>query len=66
MIEYASNAFENSKSLEGLHRHARDQWLRATQSIRLAIAEGAGKRSLKDRAGFLDICEWFDVGVRQS
>jgi four helix bundle protein len=41
--------------LEGLHRHARDQWLRAAQSIPLNIAEGNGKRSLKDRARFLDI-----------
>jgi four helix bundle protein len=41
--------------LSGLHRHARDQWLRAAQSIPLNIAEGNGKRSLKDRARFLDI-----------
>ncbi len=41
--------------MEGLHRHARDQWLRAAQSIPLNIAEGNGKRSLKDRARFLDI-----------
>ncbi|TWT94922.1 hypothetical protein Pla100_34970 [Neorhodopirellula pilleata] len=26
-IEYNSAAFEISKSLNGLHRHARDQWL---------------------------------------
>ena len=39
----------------GLHRHARDQWLRAAQSIPLNIAEGNGKRSLKDRARFWDI-----------
>ena len=54
-IEYFANAFEASRSLEGLHRHARDQWLRAVQSIPLNIAEGNGKRSLKDRARFLDI-----------
>jgi four helix bundle protein len=41
--------------LSGLHRHARDQWLRAAQSIPLNIAEGNGKRSLKDRARSLDI-----------
>ncbi|EMI21734.1 S23 ribosomal protein [Rhodopirellula maiorica SM1] len=39
----------------GCHRHARDQWLRAAQSIPLNIAEGNGKRSLKDRSRFLDI-----------
>ena len=54
-IEYVANAFETSRSLEGLHRHARDQWLRAAQSIPLNIAKGNGKRSLKDRARFLDI-----------
>ena len=54
-IEYVSAAFDVSKSLSGLHRHARDQWLRAAQSIPLIIAEGNGKRSLKDRARFFDI-----------
>ena len=54
-IEYVANAFETSRLLSGLHRHARDQWLRAAQSIPLNIAEGNGKRSLKDRARFLDI-----------
>ena len=54
-IDYVSRSFEVSQSLEGLHRHARDQWLRAAQSIPLNIAEGNGKRSLKDRARFLDI-----------
>jgi hypothetical protein len=38
-IEYVAAAFASSRSLEGLHRHARDQWLRAAQ----------------DRARFLDI-----------
>lgn len=32
-----------------------DQWLRVAQSIPLNIAEGNGKRCLKDRARFLDI-----------
>ena len=54
-IEYVANAFDTSRLLAGLHRHARDQWLRAAQSIPLKIAEGTGKRSLKDRARFLDI-----------
>jgi four helix bundle protein len=54
-IEYVAKAFDTSRSLEGLHRHARDQWLRAAQSIPLNIAEGNGKRSLKDRARYLDI-----------
>lgn len=54
-IEYVASAFDVSKSLSGMHRHARDQWLRAAQSIPLNIAEGNGKRSLKDRARFFDI-----------
>ena len=54
-IEYVADAFDISRSLEGLYRHAQDQWLRAAQSIPLNIAEGNGKRSLKDRARFLDI-----------
>ena len=54
-IDYVTDAFGVSKSLNGLHRDARDQWLRAAQSIPLNIAEGNGKRSLKDRARFFDI-----------
>ena len=54
-IEYVASAFDTACLLAGLHRHARDQWLRAAQSIPLNIAEGNGKRSLKDRARFLDV-----------
>ena len=54
-IDYVSRSFEELQPLEGLHRHARDQWLRAAQSIPFSIAEGNGKRSLKDRTRFLDI-----------
>ncbi len=54
-IEYVASSFAIAKDLNGLHRHARDQWLRAAQSIPVNIAEGNGKRSLKDRGRFLDI-----------
>ncbi|TWU22974.1 hypothetical protein Pla52o_25070 [Novipirellula galeiformis] len=54
-IEYVASSFAIAKELNGLHRHARDQWLRAAQSIPLNIAEGNGKRSLKDRNRFLYI-----------
>lgn len=54
-IDYVAEVFEFSETLGGLHRHARDQWVRAAQSIPLNIAEGNGKRSLKDRARFIDI-----------
>ena len=54
-IEYVASSFAVAKALSGLHRPARDQWLRAAQSIPWNIAEGNGKRSLKDRARFFDI-----------
>ncbi len=54
-VEYVAESFVMAKRLSGLHRHARDQGLRAAQSIPLHIAEGKGKRSLKDRARFFDI-----------
>jgi four helix bundle protein len=53
-IDYVARSFEAAKILEGLHRYARDQWLRASQSIPLNTAGGNGKGSLKDRARFLD------------
>ena len=54
-IEYVALSFNLAKELNGCHRHACDQRLRAAQSIPLNIAEGNGKRSLKDRSRFLDI-----------
>ncbi len=54
-IQYVASSFSAAKDLYGCHRHARDQWLRAAQSIPLNIAEGNGKRSVKDRSRFLDI-----------
>ncbi len=53
-IDYVASCFAFAKELNGLHRHTRDQWLRAAQSIPLNIAEGNGKRSLKDRIRSLD------------
>lgn len=38
-----------------MHRHARDQLLRASQSIPLNIAEGNGKATEKDRRHFFEI-----------
>ena len=51
-IDYVASSFTVAKDLDGLHRHARDQWLRAAQSIPVNLAEGNGKRSLKDRNRF--------------
>jgi hypothetical protein len=61
-IDYVARSFEAAQPLEGLHRHARDQWLRAAQSIPLNIAESNGKRSLKDCARFLDIARGSALG----
>ncbi len=41
--------------LHGIHRPARDQWLRASQSIPLNIAEGNGKASNCDRRRYFEI-----------
>ena len=54
-LEFAALAFRLVANLEGVHRHARDQLLRASQSICLNIAEGNGKRSPRDRTRFFEI-----------
>ena len=54
-VEYAAASYEIAKSLTGASRHIRDQWLRASQSIPLNIAEGNGKQSLKDKNRFFEI-----------
>lgn len=54
-IEYVAWVFECSESLSGLHRHAKDQWLRASQSIPLNIAEGNGKTTEADRRRYFEI-----------
>ena len=54
-IEYVASSYRIAKLLNGPERHARDQWLRAAQSIPLNIAEGNGKQSLKDKSRFFEI-----------
>ena len=54
-IEYVAFSYDIAKTLTGLNRPARDQWLRAAQSIPLNIAEGNGKQSLKDKNSFFEI-----------
>jgi len=51
-IEYTRWAILISKRASGMHRHSRDQLLRASQSIPLNIAEGNGKVTEKDRRHF--------------
>jgi four helix bundle protein len=54
-VQYTAESFRVAKGLSGLHRHVRDQWLRAAPFIPLNVAEVNGKRSPNDRARFLDI-----------
>jgi len=54
-VDFAVWAYRICRRLEGADRHARDQFLRASQSIALNIAEGCGKAPHADRARFLQI-----------
>ncbi len=54
-INYVAWVFEYSEKLTGLHRHARDQWPRASQSIPLNIAEGNGKTAEADRRRYFEV-----------
>ena len=54
-IRYVAWVYTCAGTLDGIHRHARDQWLRASQSIPLNIAEGNGKSSEADRRRFFEI-----------
>jgi four helix bundle protein len=54
-LEFSSWAYQQCKILKGLDRNAREQLLRASQSIALNIAEGNGKRSMPDRRRFFEI-----------
>ncbi|NLG01224.1 MAG: four helix bundle protein [Lentisphaerae bacterium] len=54
-IGYVAWVYEIAARLEGVHRAARDQWLRASQSIPLDIAEGNGKTAVVDRRRYFEI-----------
>ncbi len=54
-ISYVAWVYEKANGLSGSHRHARDQWLRASQSIPLNIAEGNGKSTKADRRRYFEI-----------
>ena len=48
-IGYVAWVYGKCARLRGVHRSARDQWLRASQSIAVNIAEGNGKVAKADR-----------------
>ena len=52
---YVAWVYEKAAQLEGIHRPARDQWLRASQSIPLNIAVGNGNSAEADRRRFFEI-----------
>jgi four helix bundle protein len=54
-IGYVAWVYEIAARLEGVHRAARDQWLRASQSIPLDIAEGNGKTADAGRRRYFEI-----------
>ncbi len=54
-LDFAAWAYGLSKSLSGMDRHARDQLLRASQSVVLNIAEGCGKSPSADRERYFKI-----------
>ncbi|NLA75104.1 MAG: four helix bundle protein, partial [Deltaproteobacteria bacterium] len=54
-LDYVSWVYGKVKNLNGVHRSARDQWLRASQSIPLNIAEGNGKTAKADRRRYFEI-----------
>ena len=54
-IGYVAWVYEKAATLEGIHREARDQWPRASQSIPLNIAEGNGKTADADRRRYFEI-----------
>lgn len=54
-INYVAWVYEKAEVLTGVHRSAREQWLRASQSIPLNIAEGNGKTAKADRRRYFEI-----------
>jgi len=54
-INYVGWVYKKASGLSGSYRHGRDQWLRASQTIPLNIAEGNGKSTKADRRRYFEI-----------
>ncbi len=52
-IGYVAWVYEKAAGLYGVQRPARDQWLRASQTIPLIIAEGNGTPATADRRRYV-------------
>ena len=53
-IKYVRFSFRTLENLNSKHKHAKDQLIRASQSIPLNIAEGNGKATSGDRRRYLE------------
>ena len=54
-INYVAWVYQKVTKLSGINRPARDQWIRASQSIPLNVAEGNGKTTKADRRRYFEI-----------
>ena len=54
-VDFAGWAHRLCRELRGMDRYSRDQFLRASQSIALNIAEGCGKKRGPDRRRYYQI-----------
>jgi four helix bundle protein len=54
-LKFVAWVYQRVDRLKGHFRHARDELIRASQSIPRNIAEGNGKHSLYDRGRFFEI-----------
>ena len=54
-LDYIAWVYQKAATLKGIHRPVRDQWLRASQSVPLNIAEGNGKTGQADRRRYFEI-----------
>jgi len=54
-LQFVAWVYERVDRMKGYQRHARDELIRASQSLPRNIAEGNGKRSRADRKRFFQI-----------
>ncbi len=57
-IRYTSEAFQLSKELSGLHRHARDQWRRAANFLSKYVSGKRFASAVRDHWGIENSLHW--------